>query len=611
MDRPGLSFGEGAGCAHAMSSVINSNLAALTANRNLDRIQDGLRTSLQRLASGLRVNSAADDAAGLAIAERMTSQVRGTNQALRNTNDGISMFQTGEFALGSMVERLQHMRELAVQACNATLSSADRASLDFDLRQSVLELDRTASATAFNGRHLLDGSQGTLSLQVGADATDTLGVDLSTSVRSAQLGAIATATSADLRTLNGSGGGGGFVFAGTYTTVPIGNLDFSRPDIPFTPGYATTTSTPVSNYSGTGNAAVFKVDGLTVNLNANYGNLAGVAGAVQSQLNAQAGGAYVVGQNGSTLTITKTSTASNGHLAPGISVVSGSNAAVFGSAATTAGTASSRNTHAGFSVDGHRVSLTSDFSGNAAGLVSEIQRQLNLGAPGVYRVTGGSNGISLSHTNDNVLPDVGQFTDTGAANFSRGQAAALTLRAGDLTVQVGQGPTINVVGSFTDAASLASAVQSQVAGVVANVDNQAGTLKINATETVTIGGTQAQSSGALAFNPLVNPPTGSLDDAKLTTPGDASNAVLRIDAAIDTLSARRGLLGATLNRLEAVVAMQQDHITVMSAARSRITDADFARETAALSRSQVLRSAALALVAQANAGPSSVLTLLR
>ena len=86
-----------------MSSVINSNLAALTANRNLDRIQDGLRTSLQRLASGLRVNSAADDAAGLAIAERMTSQVRGTNQALRNTNDGISMFQTGEFALGSMV----------------------------------------------------------------------------------------------------------------------------------------------------------------------------------------------------------------------------------------------------------------------------------------------------------------------------------------------------------------------------------------------------------------------------------------------------------------------------------------------------------------------------
>jgi flagellin len=594
-----------------MSLVIFSNLAALAASHSLDHTQDGLRTAMQRLASGLRVNSAADDAAGLAIAERMTSQVRGTTQALRNTNDGISMFQTGEFALGSMIERLQHMRELAVQASNATLSGADRASLDQDLHASVLELDRTACITAFNGRHLLDGSQGTLSLQVGANAGDTLGVDLSTSVRSAQLGAIATATSADLRTLNSSGGGGGFVFAGTYTTVPIGNLDFSRPDIPFTPGYATTTSTPASNYSGASNAAVFKVDGLTISLNANYGNLAGVAGAIQGQLNAQASGAYTVSQDGSTLTITKTASASYGHVAPSISVVSGGNAAVFAGATTTAGTASSRNTHAGFSVDGHRVSLTTDFSGNAAGLVAEIQRQLNLGAPGAYRVTGNANGISFTHTADTELPVVDHFTDTGAANFSRSQAAALTLKAGDLTVQVGQGPTISILGRFADASGLAGAVQAQVAGVVANVDNQAGTLKINATETVTIGGTQAQASGALAFSPLVNPPTGSLDDAKVLTQGDASNAVLRIDAAIDTLTGRRALLGATLNRLEAVVSAQQANVAVVSAARSRITDADYASETAALSRSQVLRSAALAMLAQANAGPSRVLALLR
>lgn len=593
-----------------MSLIINSNIATLDARAALDRSQGALGTSLRRLSTGLRINSAQDDAAGLAIAERMTSQIRGGAQGVRNTNDGISMLQVGDSALGSMVERLQHMRELAVQALNATLGDADRSSLNLDMQQSIAEIDRTASSTAFNGKHLLDGTLGTASLQIGAGTADTLSLDLSTNVRTAQIGAIATATSADLRTLNSSGGGGGFVFAGTYTTVALGNLDFSQPDVPFTPGYATTTSTPVSNYSGAGNAAVFKVDDLQVTLNANYGSLAGVAGAVQGQLNTLASGAYVVTQDGTNLRITKTSSANPGHTAVSITTVSGANAAAFTSATPTSGTAFQRNTHAGFSVDGHRVSLTTDFSGNAAGLVTEIQRQLNLTAPGAYSVTGSANGISFTRTADTVLPVVDAFTDTGAAGFSRSQAAALTLKQGDLTVQIGQGPAVSIVGSFATAEGLASGVQAQVAGVVANLDHQAGTLKINATQTVTIGGSQAQSSGALAFNPLVNPPSGSLDDAKVLTVGDANNAVLRIDAAIDTLTGQRAFFGATLNRLDAVVASQQSEITAMSDARGRIVDADYASETATLSRRQVLQSAATAMLAQANAWPRSVLMLL-
>lgn len=593
-----------------MSLIINSNIATLDARAALDRSQGELHTSLQRLSTGLRINSARDDAAGLAIAERMTSRIRGGAQGVRNTNDGISMLQVGDSALGSMIERLQHMRELAVQALNATLSDADRNSLNLDMQQSIAEIDRTASGTTFNGKHLLDGSMGTATLQIGAGTADTLSLDLSTNVRTAQIGAIATATSADLRTLNNSGGGGGFVFAGTYTTVALGNLDFSQPDVPFTPGYATTTSTPTSNYSGAGNAAVFTVDGRQITLNANYGNLGGVANAIQAQLNAVAGGAYMVSQDGTTLRITKTSSASNAHVAVAMATVSGANAAVFGSATPTSGTAFQRNTHAGFSVDGHRVSLTTDFSGNAAGLVAEIQRQLNQGAPGAYNVTGSANGISFTHTGDTVLPVVNAFTDTGAAGFSRSQAAALTLKQGDLTVQVGQGPVVNIVGSFSTAEGLASGVQARVAGVVANLDHQAGTLKINATQTVTIGGSQAQSSGALAFNPLVNPPSGSLDDAKVLTAGDADNAVLRIDAAIDTLTSQRAFFGATLNRLDAVVASQQSEITATSDARGRIVDADYASEAATLSRRQVLQSAATAMLAQANAWPRAVLMLL-
>lgn len=594
-----------------MSEIVFTNLASLTARNSLDRTQDGLRTAMQRLSTGLRINSARDDAAGLAIAERMTSQVRGETQALRNTNDGISMLQTGDGALGSMVERLQHMRELAVQALNGTLSSADRTSLDQDMQQSIKEIDRTAGATTFNGRHLLDGSIGSADLQVGANAGETLAVDLSANLHTAKIGAIATATSSDLRTLNSSGGGGGFVFAGTYTTVALSNLDFSQPDIPFSPGYANTTSTPPSNYSGAGNAAAFMVDGHAVTLNANYGNLAGVAGAVQAQLNATANGAYVVSQDGSTLRITKTASASNAAGAVNIANASGANAAVFAAATPTAGTAARHNTHAGFSVDGHRVSLTTNYSGNVGGLIADIQSQLNSGAPGAYSVTGGAGGISFTRKADKNLPVVNAFTDTGADDFSRSQAAALTLHSGDFTVQVGQGPVKNIVGRFVTAESLVNAIQEQVPGVVVNLDQQAGTLKINSTQTVTVGGAEAGASGALAFNPLVNPPSGSLDDADVLTQSDADNAVLRIDAAIDTLSAQRSLFGATLNRLDAVVASQQSQITVINAARSRIVDADYASETAALSRSQVLQSAGLAIVAQANTWPNSVLQLLR
>src|SRR4249919_72873 len=141
-----------------MPQVINTNVMSLNAQRNLSTSGGALATALQRLSSGLRINSAKDDAAGLAIAERFTTQIRGLNQAARNANDGISLAQTAEGSMGSIGSNLQRMRELAVQSANATNSASDRAALQQEVTQLASEVDRVATQTQFNGTNLIDGS---------------------------------------------------------------------------------------------------------------------------------------------------------------------------------------------------------------------------------------------------------------------------------------------------------------------------------------------------------------------------------------------------------------------------------------------------------------------
>jgi len=157
-----------------MAMVINTNIMSLNAQRNLSKTNNMLATSMERLSTGLRINSAKDDAAGLAISERMTSQIRGLNQAIRNANDGISLSQTAEGALSSSGDILQRVRELAVQAANGSNSASDRKALQDEVNQLVSELDRIATTTQFNGKNLLDGSFGTQQFQVGANANQTI-----------------------------------------------------------------------------------------------------------------------------------------------------------------------------------------------------------------------------------------------------------------------------------------------------------------------------------------------------------------------------------------------------------------------------------------------------
>src|SRR4051812_36155465 len=159
-----------------MTANINTNIASLNSQRNLNVSQGSLATSLQRLSSGLRINSAKDDAAGLAISERFTSQIKGLNQAVRNANDGISLAQTAEGGLSTAGDLLQRIRELAVQAANGSNSNSDRASLQGETLQLTQELNRVANTTQFNGQNVLDGTLTNSQFQVGANANQTISV---------------------------------------------------------------------------------------------------------------------------------------------------------------------------------------------------------------------------------------------------------------------------------------------------------------------------------------------------------------------------------------------------------------------------------------------------
>ena len=211
-----------------MPSIINTNLASLNTQRNLNASQSSLNMSIQRLSSGLRVNSARDDAAGLAIAERMNAQVRGLNVAARNANDGVSLAQTAEGALGKVGEMVQRMRELAVQSSNATNSPSDRNALQAEVAQLKEEIDRVALSANFNGTKLLDGSFTSAKFQVGADAGEFITVSAITNARLAGMGVVNRAS-----TQNGTA-------VTDLTATALGDLTINGVDIGVLPAAGTT-----------------------------------------------------------------------------------------------------------------------------------------------------------------------------------------------------------------------------------------------------------------------------------------------------------------------------------------------------------------------------------
>jgi len=506
-----------------MAQVINTNTLSLNAQRNLNSTQSALSTAVQRISSGLRINSAKDDAAGLAISDRFSTQIRGLNQAVRNANDGISLSQTAEGALATITDNLQRIRELSVQAANATNNASDRAALDLEVQQRLAEVDRVASQTNFNGQKILDGTFGSATFQVGANVGETIGISLSTSMRSTAIGQIAKGTSINEVT--------------------------------------------VSNLSGSGTIKVGSADAKTIGL-AKQGTEAGQS----------VGSAYAK------------AIAINAASVPGLTVTATNNIE-FGIAATTgtgAGAAYS------LTINGENIFSGYDQENNGVLTAQQITDAINANSS--------KTGVSATLDGANLRLSAADGRDINIAQAFAGGAA------GGITAGSGGSTTVNGV-TYRDGQISATIADAGAYSAVATAVN-GGTLTFSATENIVITG-DGLALGLSSANATIAKDTTTISSGNVKTVTAANDLIQRVDSALTSVSNLRSTFGAIQNRFESTIANLTTTAENLTASRSRILDADFAQETAALSRAQILQQAGTAMVAQANQLPQGVLALLR
>jgi flagellin len=536
-----------------MAQVINTNIASLNSQRNLTTSQASLSTSLQRLSSGLRINSAKDDAAGLAISERFTSQIRGNTTAARNANDGISLAQTAEGGLSTAGDLLQRIRELAVQSANGTNSDSDRKSIQNEVSALSNELDRVANTTQFNGQNVLDGSLTSAQFQVGANSGQTINIG------------VASAKATDL---------------GNNTA---------------TSAYTGTTGGAVSDVK-TGNTN--NVGAETLTLNSGSGVTTNVA--VKAGASAKSIAAAVNGQSGSSgvsATATTTATLSGGDPANPASdtgLKDGSYQFTLRGANSVANDAESAAVTISAQVKGGDLSslaqainaqtgttgVSATIKTNSAGTAKEIQ---------LVSITGDD--IQMQNTNLDTTNDglTGAFL-RGADKPASGTTAAVTA----LGTAFGGGGTPDTVSGGVVTAGGGS---SMTVGGHLDFTSDSG-FSLSSTGATIVTATQASELQSVS----------KLDVSSVA----GSNAALKtIDAALNQVNSNRAALGAIQNRFASTISNLNTATENLSASRSRIQDTDFAAETASLTRGQILQQAGTAILAQANSLPNGVLSLLR
>lgn len=693
-----------------MASPINTNVASLNSQRALSASNESLANSLKRLSSGLRINSAKDDAAGLAISERMTSQINGLNQAARNANDGISMAQTAEGGLASIGESLQRMRELSVQASNASNSASDRAALQAEVDQLVEQINTVATQTSFNGIKLLDGTFNAQTFQVGANKGEKIDVS---SIASAKADSLGVGTTSSYQTNIDEGVvSNGKISSGGITVNGFGIGPSKADGVSFelqatvTGGTAATPNANVKVGSTAADAfadtdGTRTISGLTINgvtIDDFVAHTTGTASA-----NTDVAGRFAAAINAKSAETGVTATTSTGSItltaADGRDItVSGADASVGGLDGTlTTGGATTTAGGADFVINGVTIGATTIAVGStaqeaSAAIVSNINSKLAAG--GVTNVTASADSdgkITLASTDDDIviagtITETGLSTGTSAATAVESESSAISKAAAfnavsgqtgvsakaTATTLTGAAATTGAVaGDATDfiaingvklgaiaAGADASAQANNVAAAINAVSNQtgvtatfddAGKLSLTATDgrniAIQAGGTGAARSGltqgttyggmTLSSTKSTGITLGGADLAKaglagveganaaeakfgtglstvdITTASGAQNAIETIDAALQNINSSRASLGAYQNRFSSAVSNLQTSSENITASRSRIRDADFAAETANLSRAQVLQQAGTAMLAQANSGPQGVLSLLR
>lgn len=580
-----------------MALVINSNIASINAQRQLMTSGSALDRATERLSSGSRINSAKDDAAGLAIGNRMTSQVRGLDQAVRNANDGVSMIQTAEGALQESTNILQRMRELAVQSSNGIYNDSDRDTLNAEAKQLKSELDRIAKTTSFNGRSLLDGSIGTTSLQIGALQNQTIDVKIgsfsSNSLGGSSADVVGSATTGGLASLSA-------MVATTWTindkaiksladavagTTLEKKLAALNTDLDGSGAVASTLVEKTAEKVGSG-VLVAGTSSLTIAVVDKFG---------QNQ-------SYVVtGTNNMTELVDKINSETGVQAKvneDGKLVLSAENVV---SIQTTDSSTSDGATGITDATHNFRMVFT-DTSADHKGV--KIERDATAGTAALEAALG----INVQDDNGNL-----QGATVGAA--------AGTINQGDLIINGVEIKAITLVATAaTNQAEIIKKLNQQSAetGVVAYAGTETSGIALRSASGDPISikyGANATAATVLAqtgFKELnASEGVGSVSSIDISTAAGAQKAIGIIDKAIDQVSSTRADLGAINNRLDFTVSNLTNISEKTSAARSRITDADFASETANLSRSTVLQQAATAMLAQANQRPQNVLSLLR
>jgi len=532
-----------------MASYINTNYTSLQAQYNLTQSQAGLSQSINRLSSGLRINTAADDAAGLAISDRMTAQINGLNQAGRNANDGISLVQTADGALSSISADLQRMRQLASQSATGTLSSADRVSINQEAQNLLSEINRVSSATNFNGVSLLDGTFTNKAFQVGASAGQSINMTLN-GASSSSLGAYRLSGDSSNAT-NGTGP------AIVSTSNAFSSSNFLT---------ITTANTPSTG------VAIGASVGTNPSTNAFLGLSSTSAYAKAAAINAQ-----------SSLT---------GVSASAETVYGGTALSTTVSTLSAAPTASTALAAGDIYINGIQVgSALADSSAVTQG--SNIASAINAvsSSTGVTAATDASTGTITLTASDgrdiNVSVTANGLSASGLGDSTKERALATTAPTSSTTTTQG--------GYLTLTSAVNFAVTDNTSGQTLADAGLATSVTANGVTTIT--GLSESFSG--------------INNLDLTTQAGAITGLTTLDAAIQQVDTQRGNLGAIQNRFQLTVSNLQQTSINLTSSRSRIRDTDFAAETANLSQSQILQQAGTAMLTQANTLPNSVLALLK
>jgi flagellin len=467
-----------------MALIINTNISALTAQRNLTRAQSGLEKSIQRLSTGLRINNAADDAAGLAISDRLSAQIRGLNQAVRNANDGVSVLQTADGSVNEVSNLLQRARELAVQSANDSNSATDRSSLNAEVSNILAELDRLASTVQFNNRKLLDGTFNNAQFQIGANAYETVTFSIA-SVNTADLGA---------KTVQGNA------------------------------------------VSSTGLADLAAGQAITVNgVSVTIGAQTTIEGVIDAINNRQGDTGATAIKNSQTIVVDT-----------GFVALTGAGAAQT------------------LTLNGVAISLSTANADSESTFIATVNGYTN--QTGVVAAT---NSVGVTFT----------------------RSSGGTIALSETTASVGVGDTV---------ASTASRTFN--AGFTLSVDLSRTLTVVSSTVGDDIGFTTAVTATAASSR--------ILNTISIQNVSSSNDAIETIDFALTRLNRLRGDIGAVQNRFLSAISSLSVASENLSAARSRVRDADVAQETAELTRNQILIQAGVSVLAQANQLPSVALSLL-